>query len=179
MPHPQSDRRAAFETLYRATLPSIRSYARRRAPADIAEDVVAQTFLIAWRKCDEALAGGLPWLYRTASFTLSNHQRTERRQVRVAGLVTATSETSIPDTAEAFVDRSVLAAAINRLTEAEREILLLVYWEHLSVKAVAAVLGCRPGTAAVRLHRARRSLREVLSDPTAVHTSSCVTEATS
>lgn len=179
MTQPQPDQRTAFESLYRATLPSIRSYARRRAPADVAEDVVAQTFLIAWRKCDEAIAGGLPWLYRTASFALSNHQRTERRQVRVAGLVTATAETSTPDTADALADRSVMAAAINRLSEADREILLLVYWEHLSVKAVAVVLGCRPGTAAVRLHRARRSLREALSDPAPVSAPSRVTEATS
>ncbi|MTV28713.1 sigma-70 family RNA polymerase sigma factor, partial [Nitriliruptoraceae bacterium ZYF776] len=63
--------------------------------------------------------------------------------------------------------------------EREREILLLVYWEHLSVKAVAAVLDCRPGTAAVRLHRARRSLREALSEPTAAPIPPHVSEATS
>lgn len=176
---PHHDRRAAFESLYRATLPAIRSYARRRAPADVAEDVVAQTFLTAWRKCDEAIAGGLPWLYRTARFTLANHERTERRQVRVAGLVSATTEISTPDSSETHAERSLMLAAINRLNEPEREILLLVYWEHLSVKAVAAVLGCRPGTAAVRLHRARRSLREALSEPATTFVPPHVSEATS
>lgn len=179
MTTPHHDRRAAFESLYRATLPSIRSYARRRAPADIAEDVVAQTFLTAWRKCDEAIAGGLPWLYRTARFTLANHERAERRQVRVADRLTATTETSIADGSDAHAERSLVLEAINRLSEPEREILLLIYWEHLSVKAVAAVLDCRPGTAAVRLHRARRALREALCKPAPLHVTSHVTEATS
>ena len=161
----EDERRRAFETLYRITLPSIRSYARRRAPDDLAEDVVAQTYLTAWRRCDEAVTGGLPWLYRTARFTLANHQRTERRQLRVAQRVTDATDLSEPDgTAEAD-DRSLMLDAIQRLNDDEREILLLVYWEHLSVKAVAVVLDCRPGTAAVRLHRARRKLRDVLSDP--------------
>lgn len=160
-------------------MPSIRSYARRRAPADIAEDVVAQTFLTAWRKCDDAIAGGLPWLYRTARFTLANHERSERRQVRVAGLISATAETSTPDGSEAHAERSLMLAAIDRLSESDREILLLVYWEHLSVKAVAAVLDCRAGTAAVRLHRARRSLRDALSGPSPTPIPPHVSEATS
>lgn len=173
------ERRAEFEPLYRATLPSIRSYARRRAPADIAEDVVAQTFLIAWQKSDQAIAGGLPWLYRTARNALANVQRTERRQVRVADLVGAHAETSTSDTSDEHAERSLVLEAINRLSEAEREILLLVYWEHLSVKAVAAVLDCRPGTAAVRLHRARRSLRDALSEPAPHPAHPHISEATS
>ena len=161
----EDERRRAFETLYRVTLPSIRSYARRRAPDEAVEDVVAQTYLTAWRRCDEAIVGGLPWLYRTARFTLANHQRTERRQLRVAQRVTSTTELAGADGTAAADDRSLMLDAIERLSDDEREILLLVYWEHLTVKAVAVVLDCRPGTAAVRLHRARRKLRDALSDP--------------
>lgn len=159
------ERRHAFEALYRAALPSVRSYARRRAAADVAEDVVASTFLTAWRKYDDAIAGGLPWLYRTARFTLANYQRTERRQLRVAERVHDTSEVATPDAMAEADDRSLVLDAIQQLDEVDREILQLVYWEHLTVKAVAVVLGCRAGTAAVRLHRARRKLREALSDP--------------
>jgi RNA polymerase sigma-70 factor (ECF subfamily) len=159
------DRVDAFEALYRSTLPLIRSYARRRTTADVAEDVVAHTYLTAWRRYDEAVAGGLPWLYRTAHLTLANHLRAERRQVRVADLVGSTADAWQPDGSDEHAERSVVLAAIQRLSEADRELLLLVYWERLSVKAVAVVLGCRPGTAAVRLHRARRTLREALSDP--------------
>jgi RNA polymerase sigma-70 factor (ECF subfamily) len=161
----EDERRRAFETLYRITLPSIRSYARRRAPDDLAEDVVAQTYLTAWRRCDDAVAGGLPWLYRTARFTLANHQRTERRQLRVTQRVADASDVSEPDGTAAADERSLVLEAIEQLSDDDREILLLVYWEHLSVKAVAVVLDCRPGTAAVRLHRARRKLRDALSDP--------------
>jgi RNA polymerase sigma-70 factor (ECF subfamily) len=161
----EDERRRAFETLYRITLPSIRSYARRRAPDDLAEDVVAQTYLTAWRRCDDAVAGGLPWLYRTARFTLANHQRTERRQLRVTQRVADASDVSEPDATAAADERSLVLDAIEQLSDDDREILLLVYWEHLSVKTVAVVLDCRPGTAAVRLHRARRKLRDALSDP--------------
>ncbi|MCW2751473.1 MAG: polymerase, sigma-24 subunit, subfamily [Aeromicrobium sp.] len=161
----EDERRRAFETLYRTTLPSIRAYARRRAPDDLAEDVVGQTYLTAWRRCDDAVAGGLPWLYRTARFTLANHQRAERRQLRVTQRVADTNDLSQPDGTAAADDRSLVLSAIARLSDDEREILLLVYWEHLSITAVSVVLECRPGTAAVRLHRARRKLRDALSDP--------------
>ncbi len=159
------ERHDSFEALYRATLPAVRSYARRRTAPDIAEDVVASTFLTAWRRYDEAIAGGLPWLYKTARFTLANHQRTERRQLRLAQRVLSTSETTTPDAMEQADNRSLVLDAIQRLADDDREILQLVYWEHLSVKAVAIVLDCRPGTAAVRLHRARRKLRDALSSP--------------
>lgn len=161
------ERRHTFEALYRATLPSVRSYARRRAAPDVAEDVVASTFLTAWRRYDEAVAGGLPWLYRTARFTLANQQRAERRQFRVAQRVQDTGGASPPDAMAGVDDRSLVLDAIQRLNEDDREILQLVYWEHLTVKAVAVVLGCRPGTAAVRLHRARGRLRDALSEPPA------------
>lgn len=159
------ERRHSFEVLYRATLPSVRSYARRRAAPDVAEDVVASTFLTAWRRYDEAMAGGLPWLYRTARFTLANHQRSERRQVRVAQRVQDTTDVTAPDAMADVDERSLVLAAIQRLNQDDREVLQLVYWEHLTVKAVAVVLECRPGTAAVRLHRARRKLRDALSAP--------------
>lgn len=159
------DRIRSFEALYRSTLPSVRAYARRRAPTDVAEDVVAQTYLTAWRRCDDAIAGGLPWLYRTAAHCLANHERTERRQWRVAQRVSATTDGTEADTAESSANRAALIGAIDRLGDADREVLLLVYWEHLNIKALAVTLGCRPGTAAVRLHRARRRLREALSDP--------------
>lgn len=158
------DRARAFETLYRSTLPSLRSYARRRAPVDLAEDVVAQTYLTAWRRCDEALSGGLPWLYRTAGFTLANHERAERRQWRVAQRVISTTEPTTPDRTDEVVRRTLLLDAIELLPRTDREVLLLVYWEHLSVKALAVALDCRPGTAAVRVHRARRKLRDALSE---------------
>src|SRR3954454_136351 len=117
----EDERRRAFETLYRVTLPSIRSYARRRAPDDLAEDVVAQTYLTAWRRCDEAVAGGLPWLYRTARFTLANHQRTERRQLRVARRVTDTTDLTESDGTAAADERSLVLAGIEQLSDDDRE----------------------------------------------------------
>lgn len=52
----------------------------------------------------------------------------------------------------------VVAAALARLCPDEREIMQLVEWERLTPAEVAVVLGIRPGTARVRLHRARQSL---------------------
>ncbi|MGH1565825.1 RNA polymerase sigma factor [Mumia sp. DW29H23] len=157
--------RERYVRLYRTHLPQIRAYARRRAPDSVAEDVVAETFLIAWRRADQALTGGLPWLYATARNVLRNQLRSDRRREVLAARLAGLPVEHVPDDADRVADRTALVDAIRRLSEPEQEVLLLVYWEHLDVAAVARVVGCRPGTAAVRLHRARRRLRDALSQP--------------
>jgi RNA polymerase sigma factor (sigma-70 family) len=168
MPHDAETADRAFEALYRATVGSVRAYVRRRAPESLVDDVVAHTFLIAWQKRDEALSGKLPWLYRTAGYCLANHQRAHQRQIHIAQSL---DQSPAADPADRHAERSALAQALRALQPHEQEVLLLVYWEHLSIKALAVALDCRPGTAAVRLHRARRALREALSEPVRLATS--------
>ncbi len=55
--------------------------------------------------------------------------------------------------------------ALQTLSDGDRELLLLVAWEQLDARDLAAVLGCSVPTTAVRLHRARRRLRQALTAP--------------
>jgi RNA polymerase sigma-70 factor (ECF subfamily) len=69
-----------FQEFYRAHEAAVLAYARRRAPA-IAEDVVAETFLVCWRRLDDVPANALPWLYAVARNVLANERR---KQARIA-----------------------------------------------------------------------------------------------
>jgi RNA polymerase sigma factor (sigma-70 family) len=169
IPAPASDgpadgREPAFVALYELHYPSVLAYARRRADEAVARDVAAETFLVAWRRLDEAVERGLPWLYRTAALQLRNARRTQQRQDRTAGrLAGLAAGPPQADPATEYAERQSLAEALNRLPDGERELLRLVVWEQLDLRTAAAVAGCSPGAAAVRLHRARRRLRPHLT----------------
>ncbi len=168
--HAARERQAAFVELYENHYAQVLAYARRRADDDVARDVTAETFTVAWRRLDLALERGLPWLYRTASLVLANWQRGERRGHALAARVSALPETrdavgAGSDLAQRQAERSALVAALRTLPELDRELLLLTVWEQLDVASAAAAAGCTAGAAHVRLHRARRRLREMLADP--------------
>jgi RNA polymerase sigma-70 factor, ECF subfamily len=74
-----SPREHRFELLFRANYPAVRAYALRRSSGDSAQDVVAETFLVAWRRLDDVPADALPWLYGVARRVLANQRRTMRR----------------------------------------------------------------------------------------------------
>jgi RNA polymerase sigma factor (sigma-70 family) len=143
---------AQFEELYRAYAPAVRAYARRRVDAGSADDVVADVFLVVWRRLDDLPEEPLPWLLGVARGVLANRRRGDARTValreRLAG--------ERPGTVE-LVDRDDrVFHALAALSARDRELLLLVAWEGLEPAAAARVLGVRVGTFAVRLHRARR-----------------------
>jgi RNA polymerase sigma-70 factor (ECF subfamily) len=162
-PIPDS-REAAFVGLYERHYPLVLAYARRRTDEATARDVAAETFLVAWRRLDEATERGLPWLYRTAGLQLRNAVRAQQRQDRAAGRLAGLAAAAPPaDPADEYAGRRSFAEALDRLPDGERELLRLVVWEQLDLRTAAAVAGCSPGAAAVRLHRARRRLRPFLS----------------
>ena len=67
--------RAHFEAVYRAHAGAVRTYVRRRSDAQTADDVVADVFMIAWRKLDQIPDDALPWLLGVARRTLANRRR--------------------------------------------------------------------------------------------------------
>jgi len=149
-------RRERFERIYRSNYEAILGYARRRTEPDEAADVLAETFLVAWRRLEAVPEGDetRPWLYGTARRVVANHERARRRRGRLdARLREAPGAAAAP-----AGDRAALAAAFLRLTEQEREVLSLVGWEGLDAKQIGAVLGCSANAARIRLHRARRRL---------------------
>ena len=82
MPHPEDH--AAFERLFRAHLPAVRAYARRRIDATTAEDVVAETFVVCWRRLDDVPDDPLPWLLGVARRCLANRRRSDDRRSALA-----------------------------------------------------------------------------------------------
>ncbi|MGH2859508.1 MAG: RNA polymerase sigma factor [Solirubrobacteraceae bacterium] len=154
------DRQARFEQLYRDHAGAVRAYAVRRSPSDaIVDDVVADVFLVVWRRLDDVPDRPVAWLLAIARRTLANRWRSERRAAalieRLAGLGRPLA--AWPESGDRLLD------ALATLPEADRELLMLVAWEGLELSEIGQLLGLRSGTVAVRLHRARRRLAVALS----------------
>ncbi len=128
----------------------------------MADDVVAEVFVVCWRRFDEIPADPLPWLLGVARHVLATLRRAEHRRealhVRLLHSETSTEQSPVRGGGD-----GVLGAALERLSEGDRELLLLVAWEGLSTSEVASVLELRPSTTRVRLMRARRRLRVELA----------------
>jgi len=147
-----------FEMLYKEHFAAIDAYARRRF-AIRSDDVVAETFLIAWRRLDEVPKDALPWLYGVARRVVSDLRRSRRRQDAVAARLWTLGAREAPSVDP--VEPDVLSA-LSRLGERDQELLLLVYWEDLEPSRAARALGCSRASVATRLWRAHRRLKAEL-----------------
>lgn len=160
------ERQDRFTALFQAAYGPLWAYARRRVPAADVDDVVADAFAVAWRRLEDVPGGegALPWLYGVAYRTIANSRRSAvRRHGLLQRLMAQPAVTA--DTA----DSPVLDALAN-LAPAEQEILRLSAWEGLGPAEIAAVLGCTPNAAALRLSRARARLRERMTESAADRT---------
>lgn len=148
---------AEFEQLYRATARDVFSYVRRRTSAD-AEDLVAETYAVAWRRRADLPAPMLrrAWLFGVARTLLRAQVREQRTQADLVRQL-ATQRELDAEPPELGAVHPEVTAALARLGPEAREILQLVTWEGLTPAELAVVLGVRPGTARVRLHRARQA----------------------
>lgn len=154
-----------FTALFERTHTALLGYAVRRVadPADAA-DVVAEAFLVAWRRIDEAPAGdeARPWLFGIARLVLANTHRGDRRRLALADRLRAEVVAVVrPADVDAATD---VERALRRLPEDDREVLRLTAWEQLAHDEVALALGVSRSAARMRLHRARRRLAAVLAE---------------
>ncbi|MFF3404417.1 RNA polymerase sigma factor [Streptomyces sp. NPDC002659] len=134
-----------------------------------AEDVVAMTFLEAWRLRGTVDSDGgslRPWLLGIATNTARNTRRAARRHE--AAVSRLPRDEVVPDFAEELVGRiddagqvAALQAALSRLRRAEREVVALCVWSGLDYAAAAQALGIPVGTVRSRLSRARKKLRKL------------------
>ncbi|MET0604517.1 MAG: sigma-70 family RNA polymerase sigma factor [Baekduia sp.] len=140
---------------------------RRLGDDDLAEDLTSEVFVVAWRRRHDAPADELPWLYGVARRVLSNDRRAARveaeRQRALAHQLTV-EPSSRPSPLDAPSTSDAVATALAALSERDREVLLLAAWEELTPRELATALGCRPNTARVRLHRARKHFIALLDD---------------
>ncbi len=197
--HPLTVTRSAeherFASLYERHATLVLAYARRRIGAAEAEDVLAETFLVAWRRREEVPDDALPWLYAVAGNVLRNRTRAQRRRAALSARLatesarnaaevasgpaqpppeldddSAARPAAADDTARLPADDDApdqrLRAALDRLRPLDREALLLTAWEGLSTDRAARAAGCSRATFHVRLHRARKRLAQALESET-------------
>jgi RNA polymerase sigma-70 factor, ECF subfamily len=162
MPGSSESREDRFTALYARHYDAVRAYAWRRGPDD-ADDVVAETFLVAWHRLDQVPAESLPWLFAVARNVRRNMERGERRRRLREERGAAPLVPSAVITQTALEDRSALRTALSGLSESDREVLMLAAWEHVDRAGMAAALGCSKSAAAVRLFRAKRRLAAKLA----------------
>jgi RNA polymerase sigma-70 factor (ECF subfamily) len=137
---------------------------RRLGSEREAEDIVAETFILAWRKIENVPEDPVPWLLGAARRVLSHYLRSTRGQRALRQKLDRASKTPstclVEDGAWA-TER--LVAAYGSLSPADQEMLTLVDWEGLSNEQAASVVRCSASTFAVRLHRARNRLKRHLA----------------
>jgi RNA polymerase sigma-70 factor, ECF subfamily len=155
-------REAAFAALFRCHHAAVRRYAARRAWPDAVDDVVAQTFLIAWRRFEDVPADPLPWLLRTAGNCLANHRRGAARGAALLERLRAEPAAVATDEHARQQQRDAIVRAFAQLSDAERDVVMLVEWDGLSPASAARALGLNAAQCRTRLYRARRALRRAL-----------------
>ena len=159
---------AVFDRYY----PQIHGFAARRLGQNLADDVAAETFLIAFARrghYDGSRPDARPWLYGIASNLVARHRRAEERRYRAlaragAGEVSEGYADQVADRLDAQARRAPLAAALAQIAEGDRDVLLLVAWAGLNSEEAGQALGIPAGTARSRLHRARKQLRAALGE---------------
>ncbi|MFD7439804.1 RNA polymerase sigma factor [Streptomyces sp. NPDC059909] len=160
---------SAFAELFDSYARAVYNHAfRLTADWSTAEDVMAATFMEAWRLRDKVDPEGgslRPWLLGIATNTARNQYRSNRRY-RAAANAAAAAELSVPDHADEVADRlddrrrlATALTALAALRRPEREVIALCLGEGLDYEAAAEALGIPVGTVASRLSRARRKLR--------------------
>lgn len=169
---------AMFTVLYDRHALALYRYAYARVGVEPAEDMVSETFLVAFRRrqqYDVSRPDARPWLFGILTKEISHHRRRERARYRAlarlhASEIDADAAERALGSAAAHAIRAPLAKALAELPARDRDVLLLIAWGELSYEETAQAVGVPVGTVRSRLHRARRKLSAALGgeDPTRV-----------
>ena len=152
-------RRERFERFAPGLVEPLRRYLARRTDPDTAQDVLAETLLVCWRRVEDLPEEPLPWAYAVAANCLRNAERAARRQRRVAAKVATMEPRALPPDPAGDLD---LSQALGRMRAEDAELLRLWAWEQLTPTEIATVLDITANAASIRLHRARERLRAEL-----------------
>ncbi|MEU4195681.1 RNA polymerase sigma factor [Kribbella sp. NPDC026611] len=162
-----------FAEIFDRYFGQVHGYVARRLGTDLADDLAAETFLIAFRqreRFDRRSGVVRAWLYGIATNLIRRHRRDEVRAWRAMAKLPLPVPSGAPDdhiaaqvTAQGASRE--LAAALANLSTKDREVLLLVALGDLTYDEVAAALGIAYGTVCSRLSRARKAVRAVITNP--------------
>ena len=155
--------RRYFEALFLENVDAVLAYSLARTDPHTAQDVMAETFLTAWRRLGDVPMPARAWLIGVARKNLANQHRGQRRQQGLRSRLSRTIEPSATDSYSTD-DQKVVLDALRRLRPSDQELLCLVAWDGLDHSEASLVLGCSTKTFAVRLHRARRRFEAALSN---------------
>lgn len=161
---PTTDREQRLESLAKEHSTAVANYLRRRLyPLSTAEldDLVEEVLIVVWRRIDVVPEGAeLPWMIGVARNVLANARRGQRRRVAFTATL---SPRGVDASAEEYAIADLAVTdALTRLSEADREILLLHFWDGLDPPQLAVTLSVTTNAAAVRLSRAQSRFRSLL-----------------
>lgn len=158
----------AFSEIFERHVRPVGGYIRRRVGTDAVDDVLSETFLVAFRRrasFDLRIESARPWLLGIATKVVKSHRAAEARQWR-AFEASASAEgvgIEMPHAAsdsriDADAALRALAPRIAALAARDRDTLLLHAWGDLTYEQIATALGVPVGTVRSRLNRVRRKL---------------------
>ncbi|MEV0973476.1 RNA polymerase sigma factor [Microtetraspora glauca] len=167
----------AFAALFDRYSGMLYRYVSRRLGPEVAEDLVGETFLVAFARRDRydgAYPDARPWLFGIVTKLVARHRRTESARYRA--LLRSPAEDVVDSPADrvaagvtARSTRPALARALAGLASRDRDVLLLIAWGDLSYEEVARALDIPVGTVRSRLNRARKKVRAALGDTNPMH----------
>lgn len=159
---------AGFATIFDRHFDAVHAYLQRRVGPDLADELSAQTFLVAFDKrggYDPAQPDARPWLLGIATNLVRRHHRDEVRQFRAYARSAKDPVLDAFDGVEARLDASEMRRARRRPGPGpveELDALLLYAWAELSYPEIARALDIPTGTVRSRLSRARGRIRAAL-----------------
>jgi RNA polymerase sigma-70 factor, ECF subfamily len=158
-----------FGRLFDHYYDSILAYAYRRTGIEeVAQDLVAAVFEDMLRAIQTFEWRGIPlsaWLYRLAANKVADYYRAVYRRPEVGldqAADLAADSPSLDRRLHQALVRSQLNQAIETLSEADRQVIDLIYFDDLSREEAAEILDCRVDNVYVRLHRALKRLKTQL-----------------
>lgn len=163
-----TSREELFKEIYRRYHDEVHAFCRRRVGDSDADDAVAETFGVVWRKLESSvIAAERAWVFGIARNVVRNRWRATRRRQRLLSRVSGIRQREAPDpseaTAQAETRQRRVTEALRGLREADREILMMSAWDDLSANEIATILDISANAVHQRLHRAKKRLADAMS----------------
>jgi RNA polymerase sigma factor (sigma-70 family) len=168
---------ADFAAIFDRHFDAVHAYLQRRIGRDLADELAAETFLIAFdsrARYDVSRPDARPWLFGIATNLLHRHHRHELRELRAYARSASDPILDAFDGIEARIDassvRRQLVDALTQIPPEERDALLLLAWADFSYTEIGQALEIPTGTVRSRLSRARSRISAALAlEPASAH----------